>query len=147
MEDDSSATVLVKLRSRMNDLLRLGILTPEGFGMYQQTILQLLQEFDRRKMTCMSQAEQLRTQAAAVESQGHAFSAAGSVLFAVVNGYIDLEEKRIREMQERAAAEAPKEPEVVKPAKKRGRPKNVSEPVVDAPASTPEVGSDAPDEG
>jgi hypothetical protein len=96
----------------------------------------------------MSQAEQLRTQAAAVESQGHAFSAAGSVLFAVVNGYIDLEEKRIREMQERAAAEAPKESEVVKPqAKKRGRPKKVSEPAVDALAPTPEVGSDAPDEG
>lgn len=100
--EETSATILVKLRSRMNDLLRMGIVTPEGFGMYQQTILQLLQEFDRRKQTCFQQAEQLRAQAAASDSQAHAFSVCGSILFSIVNGYIDLEEKRIREEQERA---------------------------------------------
>ncbi len=100
--EETPATVLVKLRARMNDLLRMGLVTPEGFGMYQQTVLQLLQEFDRRKQTCFQQAEQLRAQAAASESQGHAFSVCGSILFSIVNGYIDLEEKRIREEQERA---------------------------------------------
>jgi hypothetical protein len=99
---ETQATILVKLRTRMNDLLRMGIVTPDGFGMYQQTVLQLLQEFDRRKATCFTQAEQLKAQAAASEAQGHAFSVCGSVLFSVVNGYIDLEEKRLKEEQERA---------------------------------------------
>ena len=123
MENESPATILVKLRTRMNDLLRMGIVTPEGFGMYQQTVLQLLQEFDRRKATCFSQAEQLRAQAAASESQGHAFSVCGSILFSIVNGYIDLEEKRIREMKEREEADGVK----VKPA-----------PVLDSQASAEE---------
>jgi hypothetical protein len=149
--DESPTTVLVKLRTRMNDLLRTGVVTPEGFGMYQQTMLQLLQEFDRRKATCFQQADTLRAQAAASEAQGHAFSVSGSVLFAVVNGYLDIQEKNAREEAERKAQEAPKS-EVVAPKKgKGGRPKKkapeASEPAVGAEASTPEAGSNAPDEG
>jgi len=148
METESPATILVKLRSRMNDLLRAGLVTPEGFGMYQQTVLQLLQEFDRRKATCFQQAETLRAQAAASEAQGHAFSVCGSILFSVVNGYMDLEERRIREMQESKlrddpkveppVEEAPKEESPAEEAPKKnkgGRPKKKP------------VGSDAPNEG
>jgi len=131
METESPATILVKLRSRMNDLLRAGLVTPEGFGMYQQTVLQLLQEFDRRKATCFQQAETLKSQAAASEAQGHAFSVCGSILFSVVNGYMDLEEKRIREIQESKVRDEPKAEEpptdnVEPPTDKGGRPKKKS---------------------
>jgi hypothetical protein len=122
-ESESNTTILVKLRTRMNDLLRMGVITPDGFGVYQQTVLQLLQEFDRRKSSCFQQAETLRAQASAVEAQGHAFSVCGSILFSIVNGYCDLEEKRIREMAERAANEPPPEPTPdVKTPARRGRP-------------------------
>lgn len=145
MENETTSTILVKLRSRMNDLLRMGIVPPEGFGMYQQTVLQLLQEYDRRKQTCLAHAEQLKTQAAAMEAQAHAFIAAGSVLFSVVNGYIDLEERRIREEQERKATEEPREePKAAAPPKKKRRSKKPDE---GASASPPGAGPDAPDEG
>lgn len=151
---DTQASILVRLRTRMQELLRLGITTPEGFGMYQQTMLQLLQEFDRRKATCLEQAEHLRRQAAAAEAQAAAFGVSGSVLFAVVNGYLDIQEKTIREEQERDAqrvkdlSETPKE-EVPAPKKnKGGRPKKVTtEPAGDAAAAPPGADPDVPNEG
>lgn len=162
IEDESNATVLVKLRMRMNDLLRLGITTPEGFGLYQQTMLQLYHQFERRKQSCFTQAEQLRTQAAAVESQGHAFAACGSIMYSIVHGYIELEEKRIREELERKERDTPLEeageessPEeallqvegaaMAPPKKKMGRPKKVLEPAV-VPTPSPGAVTDAPDE-
>lgn len=148
--EETQNTILVKLRTRMNDLLRMGILTPDGAGMYQQTVLQLLQEFDRRKATCLEQAEHFRRQAAAADAQAAAFGVCGSVLFSVVNGYINLEEKRIIEEQEAKAREtSTEEPTPEAPKKnKGGRPKKkVSDPAGDAPASTSGAGSDAPNEG
>lgn len=150
METDTPMSILIKLRTRLNDMLKSGIATPESFGLYQQTMLQLYQEFDRRRISNLEQAAQLRAQASAIESQAHAFTAATSLLFAVVNGYIELEEKRARETAEREAERLANEPQPEAPKKnKGGRPKkNKSvEPVVDAAASSPGAGStDAPDE-
>ena len=154
MENDNFATVMVNLRTKMNELLSLGVATPEGFGLYEQTILQLFQEFEKRKQSCFAQAQQLRTQAAAVESQGHAFSACGSVVFNIVSGYIDLERKRIQEEQERAAekkkAEEPSTEEPTAgaaptetPKRKPGRPRKVQEPTASVPAPQPEVTPEA----
>jgi hypothetical protein len=146
---ETPATVLVKLRARMNDLLRMGVLSPEGSGMYQQTVLQLLQEFDRRKASCLEQAEHLRRQAAAAEAQAAAFGVSGSVLFAVVNGYIDLEEKRIREDQERQERDNPREEPAAEPAaaEKPAKKKKPVKPAADAEAPPPGAVPDAPDEG
>ena len=96
-----NAETLLKLRQRMLDLQKLGMLTPESFGMYQQTVLQIWQEAERRRQTCMAQAENFREQARAAEAQAHAFSAMASIMYAVVNGYIQLEEKRVAEEAER----------------------------------------------
>jgi hypothetical protein len=88
---------LIKLRQRILDLEKLGYMTPESFGTYQQTILQIWQEAEQRRQTCLAQAATLRVQAASAEAQAHAFSAMSSVMFAVVNGFVEAEEKRIRE--------------------------------------------------
>lgn len=101
MDETNPQNDLLQLRKRLLDLQRSQSLTPEAFGLYQQTILQLHQEADKRKQSCMQQAQTLRAQAAAVESQGHAFSSMASILFSVVNGYILLEEKRAAEEQAR----------------------------------------------
>lgn len=152
-ETQDNASTIIKLRSRMQELLRLGVLTSEGFGMYQQTVLQLLQEYERRKASCLEQAEHFRRQAAAVEAQAAAFGVSASVLFSVVNGYIDIEERRAREMAERAAEEkASREPEPAEePASSKKRKKKAPEPASEAPAApepaAPGAVSDAPDEG
>jgi hypothetical protein len=97
---------LLRLRQRLLDLQRTQRLDTEAFGLYQQTVLQIQQEAERRKLTCFQQAETLRAQASSVEAQGHAFSSISSILYSVVNGYIEIEEKRLREDQERAKERA-----------------------------------------
>jgi hypothetical protein len=109
---------LIRLRTRLLDLQKTGLLNPDNFGTYQQTILQIWQESERRRASCLQQAATLRQQAAAAEAQSHAFSVIGSIIYSVVNGYIELEERRAREEQERAlekeraaAEESSEEPE------------------------------------
>lgn len=96
---------LIRLRTRLIDLQRTGALNPESFGMYQQTLLQIYQEAERRKQTCQSQAQAYKQQAAAAEAQSHAFATIGSILYSVVNGYVDIQEKRAIEDEERKMAE------------------------------------------
>ena len=91
---------LVRLRTRLLDLQKAGAFNPEFFGTYQQTILQVYNEAERKKQACLQQAESLKRQAAAVEAQAHAFGTFGSILFSVVNGYVELEQKRLREEHE-----------------------------------------------
>jgi len=103
MEDSiKTQDEVLKLRKRLLDFQRTGAMAPESFMTYQQTILQLWQEAERRRQACMAQKETLLRQAAAAESQAHAFSAMSSIMFSVIDGYVSLEEKRIREEQERA---------------------------------------------
>lgn len=97
---------LLRLRKRLLDLQTMGILEESQHGLYQQTILQLWQQTEGRRQTCMSQAETLRMQAAAAEAQAHAFAAMSSMMYAIVNGYIELEEKRVREDRERTEEKA-----------------------------------------
>ena len=94
---DTPPDDFTRLRLRLLDLQKTGMLDPRSFGTYQQTIFQVLQETVRRKESCFAQAATLRQQAAAAEAQGHAFSTMGSILHSVVNGYVDLEDRRVAE--------------------------------------------------
>lgn len=95
--------ILLRLRKRILDLQGLGYMTPESFGTYQQTVLQIWQEADRRRQTCLSQGETLRRQAAAADAQAGAFAAMCSIMFNVVNGFVEAGEKSLREELERKA--------------------------------------------
>jgi len=97
----TSAEVLMQLRQKLAEFQQLGIITPESFGTYQQTVLQVWQEAERRRVSCLTQAESLRAQAQAAEYQASAFGTIASILYAVINGHVEAEQRRIRELQER----------------------------------------------
>lgn len=120
---------LVKLRQKVSDLQRISPMDPSAFGTYQQTVLQIWKESESRRQTCLAQARDHMKKAEAAQAQAGAFSVMSSIMYSVVNGFVQAEEKRVREEQERAleAAEHEKEPappsapaEPEKP-KKRGR--------------------------
>lgn len=90
---------LVRLRKRLGDLLRMNALTPDTF---QQAVMQLFQEAERRRQTALQEAEDHLRKYHALLSQAGAFAAQGSILFAVINGFATLEERRLQEMAERA---------------------------------------------
>ena len=127
--DDSNVKAqdtLVRLRQRVLDLQKVSPMDSEAFGTYQQTVLQIWKECEGRRQTCMSQAQDYLKKAEAAQSQAGAFSIMASIMYSVVNGFVEAEEKRLREEAERAAeakehdadTPAPTEPE--KPSK-RGR--------------------------
>jgi hypothetical protein len=127
---------IVRLRKRVNDLLRLGAATPETFA---QTLMQIWQEGERRRQSCMSEAEDHLRKYHAMVAQAHGFAAQSSILYSVINGYATIEERRVLELAEQAKekAEHPVE-EVSAPiteeadsdatetVKKRGRPKKTT---------------------
>ena len=109
---------LLKLRRRVKDLMGLGYLG-EGAGTYEQTILQAWQEAERRRIALRQKAETLRLQAAAADAEASAFTVMGSILYNIVNGFVeagmkrqaeDAERDRERAEAERVEAETTKSP-------------------------------------
>jgi hypothetical protein len=96
---------ILRLRRRVKDLLSLGYMTEESGGTYEQTILQVWQEADRGRVNCLQQAETLKRQAAAAEAQAGAFTMMSSILYNVVNGFVEAGNRRSREDAERKAEE------------------------------------------
>jgi hypothetical protein len=134
MEDRPQDEIL-KLRKRVQDLLGLGYVTPESAGTYEQTLLQVWQEADRRRQALKNEAESYRARAMQAEAQAGAFSAIASILYNIVNGFFEAGQKRVREEAERAAREAEEkaeraqeivqeQPTVEATAPKRGRKKS-----------------------
>jgi hypothetical protein len=122
--DDSWQADLLKLRKRLNDLKALGYMTPESAGTYEQTIFQTWQEADRRRLTLLNQAETLRRQAAAADAQAGAFATMASILYSIVNGFVEAGQKRLQEEAERKVERAAQASEPAPPIPiKRARPK------------------------
>lgn len=124
---------ILKLRRRVKDLLGLGYMTEESGGTYEQTILQVWQEADRGRVNCLAQAETLKRQAAAAEAQAGAFTMMSSILYNVVNGFVEAGNRRLREDAEKQAErEARAQNDAIEAAKagqasrKRGRQKKDS---------------------
>jgi len=96
---------LVRLRQRFLDLQKLGSLTPETFGLFQQSFLEVYHEAERRKQSCQGRANDLRRQAAAADAEANAFSVMSSILYNIVDGHIGMEKRRLAEEQYRQAQE------------------------------------------
>lgn len=94
---------MFRLRRRLGDLIRLGAATPETF---QQTILQLWQENERRRQACLSEAEEHLRKYHTSVAQANVYAMQSSIAYAVVNGYVTIEERRVLELQQKAEREA-----------------------------------------
>lgn len=96
---------LVRLRTKILELHQMGALHPQSFGTYQQTLLQVYNEANRQRISCRNRANEFRKQADGLDQQANAYSMMGSILFNVVNGYVEIEQKRLREEHERELEE------------------------------------------
>jgi hypothetical protein len=126
---DNTQEEILKLRKRVHDLTALGYMTRESAGTYEQTILQTWQEADRRRQTLMGQAETLRRQAAAAEAQAGAYTTMASILYNIVNKFVEAGQKRLQEETERKA-----EREAHAESAPNGEPSLYVVPTVEAPS-------------
>lgn len=123
MDNVSVQEDLLRLRKRVQDLRGLGYMTAESAGTYEQTVLQAWHEAERRRTSLLNQAEILKRQAAAAEAQAGAFATMASILYNIVNGFVEAGQKRLREEAERDAERADKAPTPAVIPLKRGRKK------------------------
>jgi hypothetical protein len=100
---------LVRLRKRMIDALDLGVINSNSKDLYEATLIQIMNEAEKQRQTCVARAEDMRRQAAIADGQSHAFSQVSSIIYNVLNGYINVAEKQKREEQEFAAENAEKQ--------------------------------------
>lgn len=100
---------LIKLRKRIIDAVSSNVLDPKLRDFYEATLIQIMNEAERQRQVCVSQAEQLRKQASVLDGQASGYGAQSSIVYNVLNAYILQAEKSLREEQEQAAEKADKE--------------------------------------
>lgn len=90
---------LIKLRQRMTDALKEGVVGPEGKDFYEATMIQIMNEAERQRQICVQQADTLRRQAATADGQASAFSMISSIVYNVLNSFIIQAEKSRKEAE------------------------------------------------
>jgi hypothetical protein len=98
----SIATDLVKLRKRVSDAVRAGVVEEADHGIYEATLIQILNESERQRVRCSNLVDEFKRKAAQAEAQASAYSQVSSIIYNVINGYVLLAEKSQREEEDRA---------------------------------------------
>jgi hypothetical protein len=96
---------VIKLRQRVQDAIKAGVVAQDGKDIFEATLIQIMNDAERNKQNCLTQAENLRRQASVFDGQAGAFASFTSIIYNVLNGFIAIAERdesdRIREEQER----------------------------------------------
>lgn len=95
---------LIKLRKRVLDAVNQGVLDDKVKDFYEATLIQIMNESERQRQNCVSQAEQLRRQASTLDGQASGYGAQSSIIYNVLNAYIIQAEKAMIEEVERKSA-------------------------------------------
>ena len=106
---------LVKLRTRMVDAVRSGVVGDDA-DTYRMTLLQIVNEAERKRRKSQDGIDNLLGQIKMMEGQIDAYSQIGSIVYAILDGYVKLAEKaaaeeaaRKKEKEKREAEEAAEE--------------------------------------
>jgi hypothetical protein len=98
---------ILKLRQRVQDAIRSGVVAQDGKEIFEATLIQIMNDAERNRQNCVTQAENLRRQASVFDGQAGAFASVSSIIYNVLNGFVTLAEKdeedRKRAEEERLA--------------------------------------------
>jgi len=100
---------LVKLRKRILDAMSFDLVNSNSKELYEATLIQIMNEAERQRQSCVARAEELRRQAGVADGQANAFTQMSSIIYNVLNGYVMAAERQKREEEARAAEMAEKE--------------------------------------
>ena len=115
---------LTKLRTRMVDAMNAGVVG-EDADTFKMTLLQVLNEAERKRQKAQAGIENLRGQIKMMEGQVNAYSQVGSILYSVIDGYVKIAERTAAEEvarkkeKEDAARDEPKAREDMTASEKR----------------------------
>jgi hypothetical protein len=100
----SYAEEIVKLRKMVADALANGVLKEDAKDFFEATLIQIMNEAERNRQNCVTQAENHRRQAAMMDGQAGAFASVSSIIYNILNGYVAASQ-RAKEEEERLAEE------------------------------------------
>lgn len=98
----SYAEDILKLRKRVSDAAIKGVVSSDGKDFLEATLIQIMNEAEKNRQNCLTNAENLRKQASTFEGQAGAFASVSSIVFNVINGFVMVAE---RDEEERKAQE------------------------------------------
>lgn len=102
----SYAESIIKLRNRVQDAVKKGLVEDSGKEFFEATLIQVMNEAEKNRNNCLTQAENLRRQASVFDGQAAAFGSVSSIVFSVINGYVNIAEKDEAERQAQEAEKA-----------------------------------------
>lgn len=107
----SYAEDILKLRSRVAEAVSAGALDGSKETL-EAILIQIMNDAERNRQNCVTQAETVRKQAATLDGQAAAFSSVVSSVYNVINAFVKIAEKS-REEEARVAAEQAEKSEAV----------------------------------
>jgi len=102
---------IIKLRKRVQDAVIKGIVQSDGKDFLEASFIQIMNDAEKNRQNCMGQAENLRRQAAVLDGQASAFGSVSSIVYNVLNGFVNAAEREEEERARREAEEAEHEEE------------------------------------
>ena len=101
---------ILKLRKRVQDAVVKGVVQADGREFLEASFIQIMNDAEKNRQNCMAQAENLRRQASILDGQAGAFGSVSSIVYNVLNGFVNAaereEQERLRREEEKAAEEA-----------------------------------------
>lgn len=88
---------IVKLRTRFQEALKLGLVQGDMADFYQTTLLSIMNDAERKRQEHLAAAQRMMEQAKVEEGQAKAFSAMSSMVYNVLNGFITKAEQALEE--------------------------------------------------
>jgi hypothetical protein len=123
----SYAEDIIKLRKRVQDAVSKGVVATDGRDFLEASLIQIMNDAERNRQNCLTQAENLRKQAAQFDGQAGAFASVSSIVYNVINGFVMVAERdeteRAAEAAEKAEAQAEEAEEKPVEKKKPGKKK------------------------
>ena len=98
----SYAEDILKLRQRVNDAFKNDSLDGSKETL-EAVLIQIMNDAERNRQNCITQAENLRRQASVFDGQAGAFASVSSIIYNVLNGFVTAAEKDEEETKRLAA--------------------------------------------
>lgn len=105
----SYAEEVLKLRKKLIDAVTAGVVDANSKTTIEAFLIQIMNESEKNRQQCMSQAEELKKRASSIEGQAAGFTAVGSIVYNVINGFIQAAERDRKERERLAQEEAEKQ--------------------------------------
>ncbi len=119
---------LARLRNKFQEALAVGLIKEKNRDIFESTLIQIMNESEKKRQEATKRAEEHKRQASALEGQASGFAANNSIIYNVLTSYVaasirDTEE--IAELEARENVGQKTEPKS-KPKPKKARKKRAS---------------------